>query len=98
MTKLDVAERDAASDRDWFTENPARRYRLRAAGDVGWLIRRRAGGVLLRTPIAHPPRHIPDRDAALRETWFEAAMPFLSPIERAALVKQVKKSEKLHEL
>ena len=32
------------------------------------LIRRRAGGVLLRTPIAHPPRHIPDRDAALRET------------------------------
>jgi hypothetical protein len=51
----------------------------------------RAGGVLLRTPVAPPPRHIPDIDSALRETWFAAAMPQLSPTERAALVKLAKR-------
>jgi hypothetical protein len=89
-----VTDSAAGSDRAWFTKNPHRRYRLRNTDGTSWLIRRRAGGVLLRTAVTPHPRRIPDIDSALREAWFAAAMPYLSPIERAALVKQVRKSER----
>jgi hypothetical protein len=88
---------EALGDRVWFTRYPYRRYRMRQGEQGWWLIRRRSGGVMLRTWTAALPRGLPDRDSALREAWVAAAWPGLNPIERAELTRTVKKGERLHE-
>jgi hypothetical protein len=93
-----VTEAEAASDRAWFAQNPYRRYRIRRAGDDVWLIRRRAGGVLLRTRTANLPGYFPDTDTALRTAWVDTAWAGLTPSLRNELAKEIKKGEKLHEL
>jgi hypothetical protein len=91
-----VSEAEAANDRVWFGHNAHRRYRLRQS-DGGWfVIRRRIGGVLLRTRAPSVPSYMPDTDKALRHLWVETAWSGLTPTERAELMKQIKRGEKLH--
>jgi hypothetical protein len=93
-----VTEAEAASDRAWFVDHPRRRYRLRRSASGVCLIRRRSGGVLLRTHADDLPRFVPDADTALRAAWIDAAWRDLSPMLRAALLKEIKKGERLHVL
>jgi hypothetical protein len=90
----------AASDRVWFAANPRRRYRLRKAPDGWWVIRRRLGGVLLRTYAVTIPSGIeqnPD-EKSLRWLWVETALVGLTSVEREALLKQIRQGERLNEI
>jgi hypothetical protein len=84
---------DTIDDRDWFSTHRGRRYRLRQSANGWWLVRRRAGGVLLRVWTPAMPPGVPDTDAALRPVWVDAAWGGLSPLDRAELVRQITKSE-----
>jgi hypothetical protein len=92
--QLDPPPVTAADDRDWFATRPQRRYRARRAERGFWIVRKRAGGVFLRTWAATLPKGMPDTDAALREAWFLAVWPELDPKERDALVCAARRSEK----
>jgi hypothetical protein len=67
MTAPDAEAIDPAmDDRLSFADHPYRRYRLRRTNGDWWVIRRRAGGVLLRALITTAiPRGLPDTDNAL---------------------------------
>ena len=98
MTSL-VTDSAAGDDRIWFAEHPTRRYRLRQTNGDWWVIRRRASGVLLLARITTTiPRGLPDTDKALQAIWVAAAWACLDPVAQAALVKQIKHDERLHDL
>jgi hypothetical protein len=73
---------DAFSDHQFFADHPQRCYRIRP----GWAIRRRPRGVFLRTPLSFGHRYV-DTEASAEAAWWEAAYPFLSPLERQAMAK-----------
>jgi hypothetical protein len=58
------------------------------------LVRKRSGGVFLRTFAAALPRRVPDTDAALREQWFAAAWADLDELVRDELIREAKKAER----
>jgi hypothetical protein len=89
-----VTHADAIDDRDWFGSHKGRRYRVRRSAKGWWIVRKRTGGVMLRTWVAElPPGDLPDTDKALRPVWFDAAWGELTPLERAELVCAAVKSE-----
>jgi hypothetical protein len=76
VTPLEVTERDAAGDRNWFAEHEDRRFRVRAEGSRLVIIRRRGIGdyrVLLRTSTAARPTAFTDKELAV--SWYAAAYP-----------------------
>ena len=89
-----VTDIESGDDRAWFATHPNRRYRVRQAETGWWLVRRRSGGVLLRSWAATLLPGLPDTDNALCEAWCAAAYPGLSPLERAKLVRLAGREER----
>jgi hypothetical protein len=94
MMPGEVTAADVAADRDWFATNPRRRYHARKALGGVWVVRKRSGGVFLRTWAAALPRHIPDTDDALRVQWFVAAWPMLEDSMRDELIRDARQAER----
>jgi hypothetical protein len=93
MSAPAVTLAEAQEDWAWF-RGTRRRYRLRRTADGCWLIRRRAGGVLLRVRAPTLPIALPDNDEALRPFWFAAAWPELSADHRSELISEARKIER----
>jgi hypothetical protein len=89
-----VTASDVSADRDWFAIHRYRRYRARSGAGGVWLVRKRSGGVFLRTFTAALPRRVPDTDGALREQWFGVAWPDLDDLVRDELIREAKKAER----
>jgi hypothetical protein len=89
-----VTEAAARDDRAWFDTHPGRRYRRRPGPDgTVWVIQRRGRDVYLRILAQTANRH-PDNDEALRQLWFEAALPDLDRATRDELIKEARKAER----
>jgi hypothetical protein len=89
-----VTEAAARDDRPWFDTHPGRRYRRRPGPDgTVWVIQRRGRDVYLRTLAQTANRH-PDNDEALRQLWFEAALPDLDRATCDELIKEARKAER----
>lgn len=88
-----VTEAAAQDDWAWF-KGTKRHYRLRRTADGCWLIRRRAGGVLLRVRSETLPISLADDDLTLRPYWFVCAYPDLPAKRRATLIKEARQSER----
>jgi hypothetical protein len=89
-----VTPAEAQDDAGWF-RGTRRRYRLRRTADGGgWIIRRRAGGILLRSWAPALPDALPDNDEALRPYWYLAAYPELPAAQRHALIQEARQQER----
>jgi hypothetical protein len=79
-----VTEQDAGADRDWFRDQPQRRFRARAGDGGVWIIRRRAQGtdaeVYLRT-FSRDATSPKDDDSTIAARWYQAAYSHWSPAE-----------------
>jgi hypothetical protein len=72
-----------ATDEQYFFDNPQKQYRLRPDG---WVVRRRAGGAFLRTPLPGAAAY-PDREVVAEALWWRMAWPELSPKARNTLMQ-----------
>ena len=85
-------DRDAIADIAWFDDHSSRRYRARPTADgPTWLIRRRGGGVFLRTLAALA--RVPTLEDEIEARWWLAAWPDLSPKERSDLIKASRRGQ-----
>jgi hypothetical protein len=93
LAKAGVTAADVFDDQQWFADHPERRYRRRPGPDGAvWVIRRRGRAVYLRALVTTGIRY-PDNDEALRQLWFLAAWPDLTPLERDELIKAARQAE-----
>jgi hypothetical protein len=89
-----ITDGEARDDWSWFGRG-RRHYRLRRTTDGGgWIIRRRAGGVLLRVWTPSLPASLADSDEAIGPFWFSTAWPDLATGLRSKLIKRARQLER----
>jgi hypothetical protein len=88
-----VTDEDAAEDREWFAAHPNENYRMRETRGAVWLVRRRTGGELLRTPLRSRPATDGDVTTDLRTLWFDTAWGDLDADLRKNLIGRARANE-----